>query len=289
MGSFVPEEISFIVSSDSTQGAINRSNNGDYFEIQLDDGLKIPKDAINVNVKVEESTIWWVVPNIITGVNDTLYIFGDDDTLPVPVPQLYTVVIPQGLYDLSGLNQAVLSGLETLGARTQDAALDPLPLINFIADDATQKVNLRLNYTNAYVDFNQSNPPRDILGFNALPQIGPDGGAPINTLAPNNAAFNTVNYFLIHSDLVNRGVRYNNEYNQTIAQVLIDVAPGSQIVSTPFHPAKSNGQALAGTVRTVLRFWLTDDQQRSVNTNGENWTARIVIDFLRPMFIGNKY
>ena len=66
------------------------------------------------------------------------------------------------------------------------------------------------------------------------------------------------------------------------------MSPGSQIVSTPFHPAKSNGQTLAGTVRTNLRFWLTDDQQRSVNTNGENWTARIVIDFLVPMAIGIK-
>ena len=285
--SFIPEEISFIVSSDTSQGAVNRSPNGDYFEIQLDDGLKIPKDAVNVNVKVEESTIWWVVPNIIEGVNDTMYIYGNDDTLPVAVPQLFTVVIPQGLYDLSGLNQAILNGLENGGAQTIDASGDSLPLITLTADDATQKVILRLNYTNVYVDFNQANTPRDILGFNAL-SIGPEAGAPINILATNNAAFNSVNYFLIHSDLVNRGVRYNNQYNQTIAQVLIDVAPGSQIVSTPFHPAKASGQALAGTVRTNLRFWLTDDQQRSVNTNGENWTARIVIDFLRPYTIGQR-
>lgn len=283
--SFISEEISFIVTSDESQGATNKSEAGDYFEIQLDDALKIPNSAINTTIRVESSTIWWVVPNIITGENDTFYIFGDSDDL-VPVPQLYTVVIPQGLYDLTGLNQAVLNGLENQGARTDNSG-ETLPLVTFTADDATQKVILRLNYPNAYVDFQPANTARDILGFDAQ-QVGPNISAPVNILADNPAEFNTVNYFLIHSDLVNQGIRYNNQYNQTIAQVLIDVSPGSQIVSTPFNPAKSNAQALAGTARTNLRFWLTDDQQRAVNTNSENWSARIVIEYMRPVMIGQK-
>ena len=85
---------------------------------------------------------------------------------------------------------------------------------------------------------------------------------------------------------MNKGIRFNNSYNQTVAQVLIDVAPGSQIVSTPFNPAKCNAQELAGSKRTNLRFWLTDDKQRNVNTNGEYFTARIVIHYMRPMIIG---
>ena len=66
----IPEEISMIVSSGPSTGASNRSADGSYFEVQLQDGLKIPKDALNINVRVEEATIWWVVPNIITGEND---------------------------------------------------------------------------------------------------------------------------------------------------------------------------------------------------------------------------
>ena len=57
-----------IVSSDPSQGAVNRSPDGSYFEIQLQDGLMLPRDALNINISVEESTVWWVVPNIITGV-----------------------------------------------------------------------------------------------------------------------------------------------------------------------------------------------------------------------------
>ena len=192
MGSFIPEEISLIVSSDPQAGAINISSDGSQFEIQLDDeGITIPRDAINVNVSVEESTVWWSIPNIIEGVNDKFYVFGDDDTLPAPIPQLFTVVIPQGLYDLAGLNQTLSSGLEALGARTQTAGGETLSLISLTADDATQKVRIRFNYTNSYVDFAPNDTMRDILGYDAQ-QYGPFAGAPLSILAPNTAAFNQV-------------------------------------------------------------------------------------------------
>tara|TARA_R110000764_G_scaffold17132_2_gene47166 strand:- start:1721 stop:2833 length:1113 start_codon:yes stop_codon:yes gene_type:complete len=365
----LPEEISFVVSSDPDAGAVNRSADGSYFEIQLDDGLQIPKEALNVNVRVEEATIWWVVPNIITGQNDKMYITGEDapvktsyetmgfdanntmsltgaifdilqstgsalpvgaflvgDTINVEsgvlagssfvvqaintdtttqmnyevlpsssnqtvgnwtfsrtrpgVANAYALTIPQGLYDLSGLNQAIQRDLENLGART-----DPEPLISFTPDSATQKVEMRINYDDVSVDFTQADTPRVILGFDSL-VYGPYASAPIEILAPNIAQFNQINYFLVHSDLVNKGIRFNNRYNQTISQVLIDVAPGSQIIHKPQNPAKSNAQELAGAKRNNMRFYITDDKQRQVNTNGEYWTCRIVIDYLLPYVIG---
>ena len=366
---FLPEELSFVVSSDPDSGATNRSADGSYFEVQLDDGLQIPKDALNVNVRVEEASIWWVVPNIITGQNDKMYVTGEDapvitsyntmgfdplntfslttgtvdilqaagaalptgaflvgDTIIIETGPLaansyiiqtintdtaaqmnYTVVpntdsqavgnwtfsrsrpgvansyiitIPQGLYDLSGLNSAIQRELENAGAR-----IDPDPLLVLTPDDATQKVELRINYDDVSVDFTQPDTPRLILGFNSQ-VYGTYPSAPIEILAPNIAQFNQVNYFLIHSDLVNKGIRFNNRYNQTISQVLIDVAPGSQIIHKPFNPSKSNAQELAGAKRTNLRFYITDDKQRTVQTNGEYWTCRIVIDYVRPYVIG---
>jgi hypothetical protein len=279
MSFVVPEEISMIVSSDPSAGAINRSSDGSYFEVQLQDGLKIPTDALNVNVSVEEATVWWVVPNIITGENNRMYISGPNTA---DVLTTFSITIPQGLYDLSGLNQAVLRELENIGAK-----INPDPLINMTPDDATQKVEIRFNYNTVSIDFTQVDTPRDILGFNAQ-TYGPFPIVPTSVLAPNIAQFNQVNYFLIHSDLVNKGIRFNNNYNQTIAQVLIDVAPGSQIVSKPFNPAKINASELTGATRTYLRFWLTDDEDRRVNTNGEYWTARIVIHYLKPFIVGES-
>jgi len=276
----VPEEISMIVSSDPDSGAVNRSSDGSYFEIQLQDGLQLPAEALNVTVSVEEATVWWVIPNIIAGQNNKMYITGPDT---LNVVQNYVVIIPQGLYDLSGLNQAILRDLENQGAK-----INPNPLINLTPDEATQRVEIRIDYTNVSIDFTQPDTPRDILGFNSQ-ILGPYVGAPITVLADNVAVFNQVNYFLIHSDLTNKGIRFNNDYDQTIAQVLIDVSPGSQIVSRPFNPARITAPELAGAKRTNLRIWLTDDKGRRVNTNGEYYTARMVIRYLRPYVIGTLF
>lgn len=270
----IPEEISMIVSSDPINGATNISPDGSYFEVQLQDGLKVPKDALNVNISVEEATIWWSVPNIITGQNDKLYITGPNT---LDVIQNFVLTIPQGLYDLAGINEAMARELEAGGAK-----IDPEPLITLSPDEATQRVQMRFNYATVSIDFTQTDTSRVILGLDAQ-VYSPVPTNPI--LAPNVAAFNQVNYFLIHSDLTNKGIRFNNNYNQTIGQVLIDVAPGSQIVSRPFNPAKINAPELSGTTRTNLRFWLTDDEDRRINTNNEYWSARIVIHYLRPFVV----
>lgn len=369
---FIPEEISMIVSSN---GAQNISQDGSYFEIGLQDGLKIPKDALNVNLSVEEATVWWVIPNI-TDVNNKLYITGPqgetvvskadlgfplstDFSLTIVSPNVSTLVlenlaggmpvapfvvgdifrpdegdatdmlftissittdnanykqytvtglldadvtlstdsfsrvrpageisnfiltIPTGLYDLSGLNQAIIRELENVGAQTLDSNGDFLPLINLSPDDATQKVEIKYNYTNVSIDFSQPNTFREILGFNSA-IYGPYNNIPFTLLADNTAKFNTINSLILHSDLTNKGIRFNNDYNQTIGQVLINVPPGSQIVSTPFNPPKVNVQELAGVIKTTIKFWLTDEQNRRVNTNGEPWSLRLVIKWLQP-------
>jgi len=283
----VPHEINMVVSSNPALGAINRSNTSnsfDSFEVQLDDAFEIPKDALNVTVEVARSSIWFTSPNIITGVNDTIYVFGDDDTLPVPVPQLFTVVLPQGLYDRTGLNNAVQSGLEALGARTLDAALAPLPLISIDEDTATQKVVIRFNYTNSYVNFGLPQTFREIIGFDAL-QYGPYAGAPLDISAPNVAAFNQINSYVITGDIVSKGIRVNNRYAQILTDVPIDVLPGSQIVYTPFNPPKIQSNELAGSRRTNFRFQLTDDSLRPVNTASDYFSFRMVIKYLIPTMI----
>ena len=267
----IPEEISMIVSSNPINGATNISSDGSYFEVQLQDGLKVPNDALNVNIAVEEATVWWSVPNIITGENDKLYITGpteaDDlktsvelgygagtlltvglqkialvgtnmptgtfqantifvvtsgvlagnsypilsvavDTptlqefniasfdnqpqgintfsrdIPAGTIQNYVLTIPQGLYDLAGINETMARELEAAGAK-----IDPEPLITLSPDEATQKVQMRFNYATVSIDFTQPDTPRIILGFDAQ-VYSPVPTNPI--LAPNVAAFNQV-------------------------------------------------------------------------------------------------
>ena len=177
------------------------------------------------------------------------------------------------------MNLSISSELEAQGARTLDANGDTLPLVILTEDLSTSKTRLRFNYSNVYVDFTQPNTFREILGFNS--QIyGPFAGAPLSILSDNTAAFNQINYFLIHSDMVKDGIRFNNVYNQTISQVLIDVPPGSQIVSKPFNPAKVDASNLENNSLSSARFWLTDDKQRPLNVEeNDYWSARIVIRY----------
>jgi hypothetical protein len=185
----------------------------------------------------------------------------------------YDITLPQGLYDLNLLNTAVATQLENEGASSTSEAI-----VSFNADNATQKVNIRLPFPSSSVDFTRAQTPRAILGFNSQ-MVGPEPSAPINVLAPNTAAFNQVNYLLLHTDLTNLGIRFNNQYSQVVSQILIDRPPGSQILFNPFNPARISVPELIGSTRTSIRVWLTDDQNRPVNTNGEEFSARFKIQY----------
>ena len=271
----VPHEISMILSSDPKNGASNITPDGHYFEVQLQDALEIPRDALSTTVSLEEATVWWVSPNV-DATNNLFKVDGPDVS---DVLTTFNIVIPTGLYDLSGLQQALLRELETAGAK-----VDPSPLINLTPDEPTQTVEIRFNYDTVAIDFSIANTIRDVLGFDSA-VVGPFVGAPVTILGDSVANFNKINHFLIHSDLTTRGIRVNNTYNQTLGQVLIDVPPGSQIVSKPFNPPRIDTNDLRGSKRTNIRTWITNEENQPIETLGEYWSARIVIRYFMPLMI----
>ena len=274
----VSRKIPLLVTSDPLQGARNISADGSRFEIELEEPIVIPAEAVNVEIDVEQATVWWVVPNVITGQNDKFYISAPravDDVITA-----FVVTIPQGLYDVAGLNQAVLRELETAGAK-----IDPSPVVELGSDNATQKVVIALDYTGSSIDFTPGDTFRGLIGFDSQ-VLGPTVSEPVTFLADEVAQFNQVNYFLLHSDLTGQGIRFNNAYNKTIAQILIDVPPGSQITYAPENPATIAVPNLTGVSTSTIKFWLTDDRNNAINTNGEVFTARLSIRYLIPHIIG---
>lgn len=275
----VPQELNILASSDPDNGAANISADGSQFTVRLDDPISIPPDALNVTLDVEGATIWWTVPNIKTGINDKFYI----TTLNVgDVLTPYVVTIPQGLYDLIGLSQAIQRELSNLGAK-----INPENSVTLGSDASTQKVEIRLPYLGTSIDFTPNDTFRVILGFDSA-VIGPTVVAPAIVLADNVAAFDSISYFLLHTDLVTQGIRINSEFSQTVAQVFIDEAPGSQVLFNPFNPARISVQELAGAKRSVMRFWLTDDKNNAVDTNGEYFSMRLSIRYLMPHTMRGK-
>lgn len=264
-------EHSFIVSSDPVNGAQQINSDGSSFDVYLPTPLIVPEKATNITVTIDSGDVWWSVPNILSGINDKFYISYDDGTGAVD----YTLTVEQGLYDLTGLNSAIQRELENLGAPASPS------LVSLTADNNTQKVILTRNYTQIVIDFTPADTFRDILGFDSQ-ILASNPTTPVNNSADNVANFNTVNYFLVHSDLVSKGLQFNGRYNQILGKINIDVAPGSQIVYTPQVPTRVDASNLRGVSRNSIRFWISDDQNRSINTNGEYWSMIITLRYTLP-------
>lgn len=252
-------------------GAINISPNNAQMEINLEQGIIIPSDAFNASVSVEEATIWNTVHNISAGLgNNTMYIFEDG-----VVPPNTVVTIPDGSYSTPSLSAAIDREYTLLGGTTGLIFLDE--------DFATQRVVIILDGTlagplGAQLDFTPGDTPREVLGFASklVPTVAPTTLVHQETGA-NTAAFNNIEYFLIHWN-GSQGIRVNNSYEGVLSRVNITAPPGSQIVHAPLNPAISEIDSWVGTTTRNMVFWITDQNNVQVDTN-EIWSARLNIQY----------
>ena len=203
----------------------------------------------------------------------------------------YTIEVPAGIYSLNALASAI--NIQLLNTYP---TLPPNPL-TFTADSSTQRVIIIFNIANCQVDFNVPFSMRDIMGFTGntsveiLPQVNQDV-VPDPTLFPTGsfinqavyanqiAGFNTINNLLVNSpELGKNGIPTNSNLYNTICQAPIRVAVGSQIVDEFLNPSVINVDHLIGKSMTNLSFALTNENNQSVNTNGEYWSVNCTIRF----------
>lgn len=266
--SYIEFKLPFIFSSSSNSGAQNISAEGSSFEVLLDRPLVVPREAKNCYITVQSVTAWWNIYNIQLGVNDRVDVEYFDGVLTVN----FTLTVEPGLYDLDHLSAEI--GRELLANNV------PQDLFILVPDQATQKSVIQFNYSGVQLDFTIGQTFREILGFDSrlVPLAAQTTGVQYEK-SDNIANFNQIDYLLIHSDLVSRGIRINDKYTNTIAQLLIDVAPGSQIVSNPFNPPYIPCSELVGEKRKNLRFWMTDQDNNLVDTQGELFSCRLIVHY----------
>jgi hypothetical protein len=281
----IEKEISMILNSNPIDGAANLSADGSFFQVNLEDGgIQIPGDAINVTVSVESANVWFSTPNILAAdsIDGRL---KKNNVLSITTPLVgggtgtFNFEIEQGLYDLTALNEEILRKLKT----------EPTILIGtnapfvFDADSATGRVFCIFNEPDVLINFNLPNTFREVLGFDAIPITSPVGASQSNPLsvdATNTARFNSLTSYLIHSDIVQNGIRFNNSYNQTLTDVVIgDASTFEQINSTPFNPPRVDAGELRGIHRNNISFWITDQDNNRINMAGEYWSFRMVIRY----------
>ena len=99
MASFI--EIPLLLSSSTAAGAFNVSTGVDKFDVSFENEIKIPQHARNITVEVANASIWHTAYNISAALANNLFY------LDVSGDAVYTVNIPDGLYDLSSLANAI--------------------------------------------------------------------------------------------------------------------------------------------------------------------------------------
>ena len=258
--------IPFFVGSSDDLGATEVTAGRDSFNVQFKNPLNIPENAENITLELHTATIWWTVLNIKAGINDK-FRFSD-------LEEYKTITISPGLYDVAALSAAINNGLINEGMKSD--------LIKLTGDSATQKVLATFSEAQCRIDW-ISDSFYELCGFteNQLVPAGGETTGPYSELAPNVAAFSDVSSFLVHTSLVSGsgGIPQGNKSFHLIASIPIAVPPGSQQIYQPYIPIRLDCPHMKGQVISNASFNVTDQLNRSLDFNTENWTSLFIIRY----------
>ena len=256
--------IPLFLSSASSTGAYNKSADGSQFSIDFVPAIQIPAGK-HVSIRVIEANVWYNTINISAALANNKFYYTND----LADSDKYSVTVPDGIYGLSELNSAVDLGVQANGHASG--------LMSLIAEDATQKVLLKIDNSGYQVDFQTAGTFRDIIGFDS--QLIPASAlttASLTTRANNVANFSDLEMILLHSNLGGTAI-LNGKSSTVCATITPDVGVGSLITSRPRHPLVVETPNI-GTYIDNATFWLTDQLNTRFNTNSEDWSFRMIID-----------
>jgi hypothetical protein len=224
----------------------NDPENKATFNVQFDEPITIPIHAIHPTIEVDEAIVFNNEANFVT---DTPYTY---DGQPF--------ILPLGNWGLDELSAFMTTQIEPAYA-TDKIQFNGIDAISQVQVLSTKNLILSQNFY-------------DVLGFTALQN--PITGGEI-TLGTNKARVNAIDYYLIGCDIVADGIRYNNNYNQIVAQVAITQENGSAIIYAPIQPSLIPMDEAKGTVRNKIQARLLNSRLEKANTRGENWSVRFRI------------
>ena len=266
MSVLIPFESSYYFSSDPAFGAQNVSADGSRFSVALNTPIQLPRAAMNATIEVTQASVWNTSPNISATIGNNAFTFTTSNAANAGT---HSLVIPDGLYSLAGLNGYIGTALGNLGL--------PTNLITLSGDDATQKTVLTFLDAGDSVDFTVANSVREVLGFNSRIAPAAPQAAGWNEFSDNVAAFNRVNSFILTSDLVSNGIPTNSTAAKILANVPITSSAGNQVNFQPQTPTRVSIRELIGGSRTNFSFQILDQLLRPLDTNSEFYTMLLTL------------
>ena len=308
-------EKTFFFSSAAANGATNIRDKGSAFEVTLDAPVTVPPGALDCTIECRSANIWFIMPNISEAYkNNRLYfkydpsilnplsgvIFGNQDPVPTVIDQTAPMTtptagplgpldisgwdylqLPDGLYSVSDLNAALrrLIGNKMIPNTTTRYNTNS---ITISANSSTQHIIIEMNpgfvlgtlpfLNNIMHTFGITTLDNDASGVQFLHDND-------YWEADSTAQLTPINSFLLHSDLVERGLCVNNGIANILTEIQLSGPPGSFLTYRPYLPYKLDGNHLKFSSRSTLKFYITDDKNRSLDMFGEAYSFSVVVKY----------
>jgi hypothetical protein len=274
------ENTYYFTSADDQLTTGSKDLNGSRFTVKLSREISVPRSALDVTIECTTANIWFTQPNISPDYkNDKMYFkYGES---------LITLQIPKGLYHAEELNETVRRLLSQIDKPSAEFNLElgayekfPETAIALRGNPATQKIEIKMIKDLWFlVDAELENNIAEFLGFSADQNIDPGQFDGHMYTADNPAHINQINAYLLHGDIVKSGIQINNNAANIITEVQLTSEPGEQVNYRPYHPHKIDGNHLKqGTVDKVT-FWITDERNRHIDMNGEDFSFTLTIKY----------
>jgi hypothetical protein len=253
---FLQKEISLVFDSGSSGVQIlgPDPNNKAEFNVRFDEPLSLPPHGIDCTLQTDEVIVTNANPNL-TEPSDFTY-------------NGITYTIPVGLWSVSELEDEINFLIADLPKPTKQDTH-----VTLTGVQALGKVRI---YNELGLTFPSptSNQLVTLLGLSVgqLP-------IPSNTtiLGDNLAQFDVQDSYVVSTDLVSNGIRFNNDYAQVISVVHITTGAGGLIVFTPVQPAIIPTPELLGVLKSRIQLRLLKNDLTPVDTRGTDWSARVRI------------
>ena len=261
-----------LVSSEASAGALNVSASKDSFEVNFPGGLKFPAGS-RPRMCVANASVWFSMANISASKNNNTWTYNVNGVT-------YTIVLTDGLYDLTGLNEEMSANFVNRGF--------PANLFWFTGVAATGYVLLNkiATSTPAQMTFGPGS-PGPILGFNAGPGYVYSLGAttlPWSIQGEYAANLNSLQSIILNCSLAQGCSTVGGRSSAAIAMFSPgDAGVGMQIQFTPSIPQWVSMPNLAGETVFSMRLWLTDQSgvPHTIQTP-DDWAATLILETQQP-------
>lgn len=269
--SYQEQVYSWLFSSNPLLGAQALSADGSTFSTFLQEPFSIPNNAFGVEVACIQASVWFTQPNITT--KNNRFEFRDTNA-----GDFLVLFIPPGLYTFDQLNNVL-----------RQILFDNYGITNYnlVAVQSTQRVTEQFSVTGGNALYQTRWPAGtfgDVLGYFTT-RVTNDGLQGRSYPGDKTARFNAIDFYLIQSSLVNRGIRSNGTFRGVVAQIPITDLPGSQIVYSPINPQWTPAPELANSssissVQTIL----SDSNGNPVGTQGESYSVTLMVKWRVPLY-----